>query len=403
MANRRRQFGSIRKLPSGRYQARYQDESGEVFTAPETFARRVDAHHYLAQMETDMSRGQWHDPRLGKTLLRDWAKQFLATKADLKPKTRYMYDGVFRSRIEPVFGDRTVESIRSIDVRAWMSDLAAEGLSPARRRHCLGLLDQIMRAAVADRLIATNPCAAITRPAVQPRAQDYLTMEEVDRLAAEVAAPYDLLVYVLACGGLRWGEAIALRRGSCDLLRSQLLVVESIAETNRLHFGDTKTHQRRRVVIPGFVKDRLAQHLASNVGPNADALVFATPSGAPLRYSNFYRKVWKPAMVRAGLGSRGTHIGRHTAATLLLAAGADVKDVQAQLGHKDAAMTLNVYAAPFEGKREELAARINAAWRVARSDRFAPPRTATARQKPRELLARQWHDGDPDNEVTRLA
>jgi integrase len=390
---RRRQFGSIRKLASGRYQARYQDSFGTTHTAPETFARRADAANYLALIEADMSRGSWHDPRLGKTPFREWAARFMATKADLKPKTRYMYDGVLRSRILPVFGDHKVDSIRSIDVRAWMSDLAAAGLSAARRRHCLGLLDQIMRAAVADRLIAVNPCAGIVRPAVQAREQDYLTMEEVDRLAGEMPVPYDLLVYVLACGGLRWGEAVALRRRHCDLLHSELVVLESLAETNELHWGDTKTHQRRKAVIPGFLRDRLAEHLAANVDVNPDALVFTTPSGTPLRYSNFYRKVWMPAMQRAGLGHRGTHIGRHTAATLLLAAGADVKDVQAQLGHKDATMTLNIYAAPFEGKRQHLAARIDAAWEVIRNAANGPPETAIFREMPRALLARQWHDG----------
>ena len=68
----------------------------------------------------------------------------------------------------------------------------------------------------------------------------------------------------------------------------------------------------------------------------------------------------------------GTHIGRQTSATLLLEAGADVKDGQSHLGHRDATMTLNVYCAPYDGKLDELAARIDAAWRVARGEKVDP-------------------------------
>jgi integrase len=173
---------------------------------------------------------------------------------------------------------------------------------------------------------------------------------------------------VLIFGGLRWGEAVALRRRHCDLLRSQLLIEESVAEVaGKIVFGDTKTHQRRSVFLPPAALDRLAEHLAERDDPSPDALVFTSPRGEVVRYSNFARRVWKPALAAAGIDHYGTHIGRHTSATLLLAAGADAKDVQAHLGHKDAAMTLNVYCAPYDGKRAELAARLGTAWEAVAS------------------------------------
>ncbi|HEX6507605.1 MAG TPA: tyrosine-type recombinase/integrase [Chloroflexota bacterium] len=79
----------------------------------------------------------------------------------------------------------------------------------------------------------------------------------------------------------------------------------------------------------------------------------------------------------------GTHIGRHTSATLLLEAGADVKDVQSHLGHRDATMTLKVYYAPYDGKLDELAARIDQAWRIARGERTDP------------VVPRLFHDDRP--------
>lgn len=68
---------------------------------------------------------------------------------------------------------------------------------------------------------------------------------------AEAAGEYRTLVYVLAYGGLRWGEAAAIRRRRCDLLRGRIEVAESLAEVGaELHFGHTKTHQARNVTLP---------------------------------------------------------------------------------------------------------------------------------------------------------
>ena len=78
-----------------------------------------------------------------------------------------------------------------------------------------------------------------------------LTAEEVKRLAAAVPAQYRPLVHVLAYGGLRWGEAIALRRRRRDLDAGRLIVAESIADVNgRAVFGQTKTYRVRKTRIP---------------------------------------------------------------------------------------------------------------------------------------------------------
>lgn len=85
------------------------------------------------------------------------------------------------------------------------------------------------------------------------REMDFLDAGQVERLASVTAQPYGTLVYVLAYRGLRFGESAALRRGACVLERSRLIVRESLADVRgQLHFGATKTHQRREVVRPGF-------------------------------------------------------------------------------------------------------------------------------------------------------
>ena len=81
----RRRFGSVRRLPSNRCQARYLDGDGERITAPDTFTTKAEAHRWLAAVETDIARGDWHDPRLGERTLSDWAQRVAGDEAT-KPR-----------------------------------------------------------------------------------------------------------------------------------------------------------------------------------------------------------------------------------------------------------------------------------------------------------------------------
>jgi integrase len=189
----------------------------------------------------------------------------------------------------------------------------------------------------------------------------FLSAEEVERLASAIRDPYATLVYLLAYGGLRWGEAAALRRRRCQLARSRIEVAESLAEVRgTLHFGPTKTHRRRLVTIPGFLRDSMAEHLDQHVPDTPDALVFTSPEGLPLRNSNFRRRIWHPAVERADLpkGLR-IHDLRHTCVSLLIAQGAHPKAAQIHLGHSSITVTMDRYGHLFPSELETLAAALD--------------------------------------------
>lgn len=132
----------------------------------------------------------------------------------------------------------------------------------------------------------------------------FLSAAQVAAIAKTVPPAYGALIYVLAYGGLRWGEAAALRRSRCHLLRSRLEIVESVAEVcGKLHLGETKTYQRRTVVIPRFLGDLLAEHLAGQAGDGPDSFVFTGREGGLLRNSNFRERVWQPAVQALDLPS----------------------------------------------------------------------------------------------------
>lgn len=146
-----------------------------------------------------------------------------------------------------------------------------------------------------------------------------------------------------------------MRRRRCDLLRSHLEVRESLAEVNgRLHFGPTKTYSSRSVVIPRFLAEMLAHHLAHNVADDPDALVFSI-SGAPLRHHTFHKRFWLPAINEAAVvkGLR-IHDLRHTCAALLIAQGAHPKQIQMHLGHSSITVTMDRYGHLFPDHMEVL-------------------------------------------------
>lgn len=214
-----------------------------------------------------------------------------------------------------------------------------------------------MNLAVETGYLATNPVAGVKVARERQSEMLFLTAEEMERLANAIRPAYSTLVYVFAYGGLRWGELAALRRRRCHLLQSRLEIAESVSEARgELHFGSTKTYRTRMVVIPGFLRDLLAEHLARSVADDPGALVFTSPNGYPLRNTNFRRNVWYPALVQAGLpdGLR-IHDLRHTCASLLISLGAHPKAIQAHLGHSSITVTMDKYGHLFPSDIDALA------------------------------------------------
>jgi integrase len=316
----------------------------------------------LAKIEEDLRLDRWVDPDGGKTPLVDWAWRWFDSWVDLKPKTRVSYASLLRNQILPTFGRRQLSRIRPIDVQEWIAGMQNLDLSASRVRQANHLLGSIMKAAIAEGMVAGNPCLGARLPRMPRREMAYFTAAQVEQIARAIRPPYGVLVHVFAYGGLRFGEGAALRRNDCDLERARVRVDESLADVNGiLHFGSTKTHQQRYVVIPPFLVAMLREHLADHVGAEHDALVFTSPDGGPLRYGNFARRFWKRALGDAGLEPTGLHALRHTCATLLIAHGAPIKAVQAQLGHQSAELTLDRYGHLYPDQMDVLAGRLEEA------------------------------------------
>jgi integrase len=171
------------------------------------------------------------------------------------------------------------------------------------------------------------------------------------------------VVRFLAYTGLRWGEMAALRVQDFDMLRRRVNVSQSVTESGGLVWSTPKTWERRSVQFPAVLADELA---ALMVGKGRDELVFTDMRGGVLRNSNWRARVFEPAVSKCrkaddSFPSITPHDLRHTAASLAVSVGANVKAVQRMLGHAKASMTLDVYADLFDEDLDDVAANLGAA------------------------------------------
>ncbi len=343
-------MGNIAKRPDGKWRARYRDPSGRERS--KHFDRKLDAQRWLAEVEVSKNRGLWVDPVLGRLSVDAWSRTFLEGLAHLKPSTRERYVVALRAHILPTFGNVPLARVAYTDVATWVQGLIDKGLSPATVRYAHRVLSLLLDNAVKDGRLTSNPAAGVRLPRVVTSERRFLTVDEVERLA-EHAEPYSILIRVLAYTGLRWGEAAALRARRVDLSRRRIEVAEATAEVRgKVVVGTPKNHQRRSVPVPRFLVDELASALYDKA---SDDLVFTAPGGGFLRNTNFRHRVFDRAAAAAGLSGLTPHELRHTAASLAVAAGANVKAVQRMLGHSSAAMTLDVYAGLFGDDLDDLA------------------------------------------------
>jgi Phage integrase, N-terminal SAM-like domain len=154
----RRRFGAIRRLPSGRYQVRYRTADGRYVTAPTTFETKADAGRYLSKIEADMLRGEWADPRLGRTTFGEWADRWLDSTVNLRANTKAGYRSILRQYLRPAFGSYPLARIDVLAVRTWLAKLEADGVGQATRAKAYRLLARILGAAVEARFVAVKPC-----------------------------------------------------------------------------------------------------------------------------------------------------------------------------------------------------------------------------------------------------
>lgn len=351
----KRYFGSVRQLPSKKFQARYlcpDSGCGKMHTAQKDgkaylFDTTGDADEWLGAIRTQIRTGTWESPHpapgqpaVKPKTVREYGEAWL-TGRDLEQTTRDHYRQLLDDHILPTFGDVPVADVRPTAVREWHAKLArGDGKKikdrPTARAHAYGLLRTIMHAAVADELIAANPCRV--RGAGQSKRVKKIqpaTLAELELLVKAMPDRYKLMVLLAAWCALRFGELAELRRSDVDVKNGVVHVRRGVTRTKgeRIVKGPKSDAGKRDVNIPPHLMPMVKDHLRDFV-VSRDALLFPA-AGNPTKHmapSTLY-KVFYPGREAAGRPDLRFHDLRHTGATLAAATGATLAELMARLGH----------------------------------------------------------------------
>ncbi|MCA1824459.1 MAG: site-specific integrase [Frankia sp.] len=334
-------MGSLRKLDTGRWQARYRDPARRERS--QSFETKREAERFLASVTVQLARTEWVDPAYAQLPLRRWAEVWVAARV-VEPTTALRDEATIRNHLLAHFGDYALGAITRMSVQSWVAKLRDEGLAPSSIAKCYHLLTAMMTAAVDEGLLRVTPCRKISLPRRAQHEQVFLSAPQVRAVLHETPERYQAFVMTAYTTGCRWSELAGLRVRHLDLLRRKLDVVEVLREASgQYSFGPPKSRaSRRSISLPRQTVDALAAHLAKY--PPVDGLVFTGGQGALLSRGRFRQRVWAPAVTRAKLDPRPRfHDLRHSHAAALIADGAPLKAVQQRLGHGSIRVTFDVY------------------------------------------------------------
>jgi len=333
---RRRRFGAVRELKSGQWQARYRGPDGLMRPADHTFPSKTDAEVWLTRKEAEILNGDWIDPDAGRVPFPEYAAAWIEERPNLRPKTIRLYRYLLRSHLRPGFADKTVAEIKEAHVRRWRKGLLDSGVSPVTTAKAYRLLKAVLNTATDDGIIRRNPCRIKGAGQERSPERSTLTVPQVYALAEAIDQRYRALVLLGTFGSLRWGELAALRRCDIDLGACTVRVDRQLTETldGGAAFGPPKSEAGLRLVpFSDVIAPDLRWHLACFAQEGDDGLVFTSPTGAPLRHSNFYRRAWIKAVERAGMTGVHFHDLRHTGNMLTADAGANLRELMDRMGH----------------------------------------------------------------------
>lgn len=329
------------------------------------FKTKREATNYCARIVTSLHDGTYIDPREGEITVGMLAPAWLKAKSVHKPTYVRDLESAWRVHVEPRWANVPISAVRHSDIQAWVSELGNQRSASVTLR-AFGVLKGICDAAIADRRITVSPCTNITLPRKLKRAAErhYLTASQLLALA-ESAGRWGPLVLTLGFCGIRYGEATALTVGCVDLEHGRLHIRESMSRVGSRYVTTApKTWEMRDVPMPPYVAEQLRPLVE---GRDAGEYVFTRPNGEHIiqQSASIVRKTadayqwWGYALKAAGLEPMKIHDLRHTAASLAVSAGANVKLVQRMLGHESASVTLDTYADLFDHDLDSVSAAMN--------------------------------------------
>jgi integrase len=353
-----------------RWQVRWRDLAGKQ--CKENFSRKAEAEKRASDVESDLRRGRYVDPKLGRQSFAAAAQQW-AKNAPHRPSTAARVDRAMRIHILPILGALPIASIQRSDIQGWVKDRSAV-LAPSTLGVNYSYIVSVFKLAQFDNIIGINPCGKITLPEDSRPEAEPLPRDVVEALIETVYPRYRALLKLAAGSGLRQGELFGLEVEHINFLRREVRVRQQFVhpdEGGPSYLAPPKTKQSYRTVpLAKSIVDELAAHLVAYpartvlVDDRTDPrkpverpakLVFTNSLGKPIQ-RGAWSKTWESAVTKAdayfeksGSATRvpdeaTMHGLRHFYASILIAAKESVKTVQKRMGHAKPSITLDTYA-----------------------------------------------------------
>ena len=394
-----RGWGWVRKRSSGRYQASYIGPDNVRHFAPTTFEHKIDAEEWLTAerreiesakkalrglhglhglhgaMTGAMAQGsvrlEWMSPTQriaaadesfkSQRTLDDYAQEWIEDR-DLTENSRIQYRANYEANIAPKLGSIIVGNLKQATVRSWYASLLRD--KPTMRSQAYGLLKSICATAVRDELLDRNPCqiegATVVKRKLDPVVPD---IDELAVIADKIEPRFKAYVLLSAWCGLRFGEAIELRRRDIryvDGLEPGVVMVErGFTHRKGCHVGLPKTGRTRNVPIPPHIRPAIDDHLATFVDTDPDALLFKPARVSTCHLSDStVRVAFNQACKAAGVSGMRLHDMRHFSGHQT-ARVANLPETMARLGHTTQSASLR-YQGMVSGRDVEIANQLSA-------------------------------------------
>ncbi|MFI9817608.1 tyrosine-type recombinase/integrase [Saccharothrix variisporea] len=372
--------GENKRIPNARHGkgkrwlAVWHDPDGNEKT--KAFAKKTPADLHWQAQETDVERGEYHDPKAGKeTFDSYYPKWRKSRKRD--PATLAKYDSVYRLHVKPVFGHRSVKGIKASQVSAFQTELG-ERFGPSTVATARLVMVGVLELATADEAIKKNPAKSPIVQRVQADPGERKIQAWADDVVFAVIDGHPDYLRAMptlsASCGLREGEAFGFALEDINFSAEVVHIRRQIKKLGPNYvFALPKNDRERTVPLSPGGAQALREHIRK-YPPQPLTLPWEKVDGAPVTHQILFRwfdgghvtsrayseSAWKPALAKAKVipqpekDSRGrkrykttrregTHQLRHYFASVMLADGVNIAELAVMMGHHDPAYTLKIY------------------------------------------------------------
>ena len=326
----------------------------------------------MNELLNSLTKGTYQAPN--KITVEAWFKEWLDTfvAGKVKPYTLAGYDVVIRNHVNPTFGAMQLQAVKGTHIQRMYNKMLDGGTAPKTIKNVGAVMHKAFGVAVKQGMIPLNPCDNAELPAMQQHEIKPLTDSDIpDFLKAIEADPMCNAYALCLFAGLREGECLGLSWSQVDFEKRQITINQQLQKGKAKGQGYyiapfTKSSKPRTIKPPAIAFEYLKREQkrqamnklqAGQMWSNPNDLVFPNETGDNLKIFTFYSH-FKRIAASIGRPDARPHDLRHTAATVAIASGADVKSVQSMLGHATASFTLNVYAHTSEKMMEDTADRM---------------------------------------------